>query len=65
MKRLISNGMLMLSIVCSTALVACNTNQIDQKAPSIVGKAWIGAEGKIEAPTLDARWTLVEFFSPT
>ena len=65
MKRLISKGLLILSIACSTALVACNTSQLDQKAPSIVGKAWVGAEGKIEAPILEDRWTLVEFFSPT
>ena len=65
MKPLITIGALALAIVCSSTLIACNTSQMDQKAPDIVSNAWIGADGEMEAPTLDERWTLVEFFAPT
>ena len=58
MNRLIAIGMLVLA-------AGCNASQMDQTAPEIVGNSWFGAEGKSEAPILNERWTLVEFFAPT
>ena len=56
MKHLIALVLVGLAAGCS------NTALVGAPAPTIDGRAWIGAE---EAPETSGRWLLVEFFSPT
>ena len=58
MKRLFAIGLFVL-------VAACNTSQMNQSAPEIVGGTWVRAGGDSSPVAVDQRWTLVEFFAPT
>ena len=58
MKRLLAIGLFVL-------VSACNTSQMNQNAPEIVGASWVRADGDSSPVPVDQGWTLVEFFAPT
>jgi hypothetical protein len=65
-------SLLALTFAAALLPVACNARRVGDPAPALSGGEWLpatagSAEGgeAPDAPEIDGRWVLVEFFAPT